>query len=468
MPGLLPFSRLLRRVRLLLILAVLIAGRAAQAQIYYLDLNQQTLDIPNRALVVEQVLDGRPNQAAAIGTVYRGLNNRPAAAFFRQGLGPELTAWLKLQLPSRPTDHAVVLCVRQLRVSEVMNGMTELAAADLALDVYAHLPDGYHFVRSVAAHTNVRALETTAIHAPHIAKMLEDCLLQLAGVDWARASRLPVHTLAQLPADNPLKTARPAVLRASAPRRGVYFLFEQFLNNRPDTATQLRLDTLRLTAAGWEGTTLLRPRVHTATGDRVAPREVWGFSDGRRAYIRHGKVYRLLNRQDDFYTFVGAAPLDVQAVNQRSQQYAAAGALGAILASPDDNTGQPAAFALDMRTGQVAAFPPLGQAQPSDTAFVYVYRPLSGSPAPQRIMLDDREMGQLRPGEYVELACPRFGHIVRLSSGMAGGAALLLVPNAAAANYIKLQDSPKPGAWQWMPAREGEAEVDALEKQHRR
>ncbi|MBT2558039.1 hypothetical protein J7E24_09600 [Hymenobacter sp. ISL-91] len=101
------------------------------------------------------------------------------AVMFRQELETELTDFVRQQLPARPTDHAVVLCLRQLRVGEQLNGLTENASADMAADVYEHQPDGYHFVRSVAAHTAARALETTALHAKHMALLLQKCLEQL-------------------------------------------------------------------------------------------------------------------------------------------------------------------------------------------------------------------------------------------------------------------------------------------------
>ena len=455
-----------------LLLMFMMASRPAHAQLYYLDLSRQTIAVANRAVHVEQVLDGRKGQPP-IGAVYRGLNNKPAVVLFRQGIGPELTAWLQQQLPRRAPDHAVVLCLRQLRVSEVMNGMTELASAEVAADVYEHQPDGYHFVRSVADHVSSRALESTGLHAPHLAHLLQSCLEQLTDVAWATPLPGPARTLAQLTADNPLATNRPAILRTARPRRGLYYTFGQFLANQPDTTAQLRLDTLRSRAAGWEGTLLLRPHAREATGSRVALRDVWGFSDGHQAYLNQRNIFRPMVRQGAFFTFVGTAPLDAAALSQRSQNYAAAGggALGALAASaasgPDDHSGQPMVFALDMRTGQAAPLLRPGQPQQPDTAYVYVYRPAGGPATAQRLMLNDHEVGQLRPGEYLELTWPYYGHPVRLSLGTPDSPALLLVPNAATANYVKLRPGTTFSTWQWVPGPEGEADVDALDKRRK-
>jgi len=137
---------LLLRFRLFLVAILLsLPLPQATAQVYYLDLSHQTLTLSDRTVHVEQVVDGRPGHPT-IGLVHRGLDNRPAAVLFRNGLETELTSFLHKQLPARSTDHPVVLCLRQLRVNEQLGRMTEAATADLAADVYAHLPDGYHFM----------------------------------------------------------------------------------------------------------------------------------------------------------------------------------------------------------------------------------------------------------------------------------------------------------------------------------
>jgi hypothetical protein len=456
-------------LRLAGLLILSLTSRLVHAQLYYVDMSQQKLSVSSRSLFVEQVQDCRPTQST-LGMVYRGLQNRQAAAFFQRGLAPELTTWLQQQLPARPGQRSIVLCVRQLRVSEILNGVSEQASADLAADVYVRQPDGYHFVRSVADQVSERALETTALHASHIALLLERCLLQLTDNDWSLAAGRPVLALTQLPTDKPLARFRPAILRAARPRRGIYLSFDQFLANRPDTVSQLWLDTLRPATRGWEGTVLLRPKVRGTNGLRATLRDAWGFSDGRQAYVRQFNSYHALTRQGDFYTFVGFAPLDVEAVNQRTARYAAIGGMtGALIASTGsdsgDSSGQPTACALDMRTGQAAPFPAPGQVLPTDTAFIYVYRPMDNSAGGQRLLVDGREVGQLGPGQFLELACPLYGRLVRLSTGAAGGPTLLLVPNAATANYVKLLPATPHPFWQWMPLRQGEAEVDALEKQ---
>ncbi|MDO7854283.1 hypothetical protein [Hymenobacter convexus] len=445
---------------------------APHAKPYYLDLKEQTILLPERDWYVAQVIDARPGQSA-IGVINHGISNKQRAVLFEQGLVPELTAWLQQQAPRADPNHAVVLCVRQLRVGELVDGKSwgGTSSADLVADVYAAHPDGYHFVRNVADRISAPGVSLDFEHSVRLATLLGNCLRQLAVVDWAAADKRPARTLAQLATDRP-QAARPAIARVGAPRRGVYFTVDDFLANQPDTLTRLQLDTLRAntlaagSASEWRGTMVLKVHARSATGSRVPGREVWGFSDGRQAYVRQLNFYRPLTRQADCYTFVGAAPIDMMAMNQRNKKLLenSLAGLGHFGGNMNDQTGQPMVYSLDLRTGLVAPFLTPGQPLRKDTAFVYVYRPASAPDAAQRVFLNDHEVGQLRPGEYLELPWPHLGRPMRLSMGTLGGPATLAVPSTATANYVKLLNASATSPWQWMPARQGEADVDALER----
>ncbi|MBC6696797.1 hypothetical protein [Hymenobacter sp. BT190] len=459
--------------------------RQAQAQIYYLELDRQKITLPNRTIQVEQVVDGRPGKPT-IGIVYRTLNNRPAAVLFRNGVEAEFSEFLREQLPARPADHPIVLCLRQLRVSEQLNGVTEAANADLAADVYAHLPDGYHFMRSVGARTSKRALETTSLHQQHVALLLQQCLEQLTEADWTQAYSSPVRTLKQLPTDLPAAsltvgaiTRLPAILR-EAPRRGVYFTFAQFLSNQPEPNIQIRLDTLpsRRWRGGtgrvlWGGTTRFEAFVVANPNQRLGQQqalstEVWGFSDGQQVFVQHEKMFYPLVRQANFFTFIGERPADIEYLRARSQAQARAGIIGTATVQAQDHSGEPTPYAVDMRTGQSAPFPDPLRALPArtDTAYIYLYRQADTAVTPVSVFIEGREVGQLQPNSYLELPWPYYARLMRLCLGLPAAAPCqLLVPDAARPNYLRITPAPTDGIfWQWVDAKQGEADLDALDK----
>lgn len=468
-----------RSVKILLLTALLAgASLAARAQTYYLDLTNQLLDVPLRAVVVAQVLDGRPG-APPLGIAYRGVGGKSAAIAFRQGLGSELTAFAQSQLPARPTDHAVVLCVRRLHLSETLGGTKEQAAADLTADVYERLPDGYHFVQPVAAQANTLGREVTYYHAAHLVQMLSQCLSQLTQADWSAAARRPARTLSQLPADVPAASGLRAAVLREVPRRGIYLRFDQFLANRPDTSVAFHLDTLKrhyrspLARTLWLGVPRVRPQAARGTDPSAAFASMWGFCDGQRMYARYDKEFYPLMRQRNYFTFVGEAPVDQfhAAAKAEAQGRAAlmAGIVGVGVARTNvpDHSGEPMAYSIDMSTGASNLYPGLKNSLHSDTAFVYIYRPAPavGSNV-VTVSVNGQEQGTLCAGQYLEVAWAKFGKPLRLClSGVVGALSCqYLVPNTGQINYLRINAPTATYPWQWMPAAQGSADLDELDK----
>ncbi|UOQ72218.1 hypothetical protein [Hymenobacter cellulosilyticus] len=99
---------------------------------------------------------------------------------------------------------------------------------------------------------------------------------------------------------------------------------------------------------------------------------------------------------------------------------------------------------------------------------MYLYRQNDASPAPIPVFVEGREVGKLRPNEYLELPWPYYARMLRLCLGVATpNPCQLLVPNAAKLNYLKVSAIPATAGeplWQWVSAAQGEADLDALDK----
>lgn len=465
----------------LLVTLLVLAGFAARAQQYYLDLTAQTLSWASGVVAVTRVLDGRAGHPP-IGIVYRGLANKSAAVAFRQGLEAELTAFVQPRLLVQPTGHRAVLCLRSLHVGETVGGTKEQAIGDIVADVYEELPDGYHFVQRVGAQVSDQGREVTGRHAGHVALLLSQCLSQLAQADWVAAQARPARALGALRTDAPnagRRTAGAAILREN-PRRGLYYRYEQFLANRPDTVSAFRVDTVRrrfkspLAAAQWRGVARLRPVITDGAGPSPGPADLWGFSDGQQAYVRYDKQFFPLMRQGGFFTFVGEAPVDqlhaAALAQAQGRTGLIAGAVGAAVARTNvpDHTAEPLAYGLDLPTGALGPYPGLHTPARPDTAYLYLYRPRQASAADQvSVYVAGRIIGALRPGQYLEVPWFRFGKPLQLClSGLpAAGSCQYLVPNTGALNYLRINPSPAQHPWQWMPAAEGSAALDELDKQ---
>jgi hypothetical protein len=218
----------------------------------------------------------------------------------------------------------------------------------------------------------------------------------------------------------------------------------------------------------------VRPKVRLGPNPDVNLGDgIWGFCDGRQVFVKYNKLFYPLMRQGSFFTFVAEAPLDqlhAEALAQSQARTAMIGGMvGAALARTNmpDHTAEPMAYGLDMATGAMGPFPALGTPLRTDTAYVYLYRPAQAAEArPVGVLVDGRDVGVLRPGQYLEVPWTRFGKPMRLClNGVpVANPCQLLVPNAAQLNYLKIDSSRNGPAWQWMPPRQGAADLDELDK----
>ncbi len=408
---------------------------AAQAQVYYLDLSKATLDLPNRAVHVEQVLDGRPRRGS-IGTVHRGLSNIRQPADLQPNVPQALTAWVQGQLPARPTDHPVVLVLRLLQLNESIGAFSEKSSIDVAVDVYARLADGYHYVLSAAELVENKGLETTAQHPANLALALQRCLAQCQSVGWDKLPPQPARTLADLQQlGRPTVAALPyPALVDSVRPKGYYPTFLAFRNNQPVAEPALSTVATPRTAKGWEGTQEVAPVLATAAGPPAALRNAWGFSDGQQAYIWHNRHYLPLTRAGNTFRFVSFTGPDPGAVSTAGFLGGAVG--GAIAAAA--TTGKPGDFTLDMVTGTVSPFAEGSGPAPADTALVYVYRRASSTPGPVQVLLNGKVVAELEAWQSVAIPYTDKVHEVSLCLQSAPGRCTAFIPTFGAASYVEI------------------------------
>lgn len=438
--------RLLPRLLLGLLLAGAGAGRVAHAQVYYLDLSKQALSVPDRTVYIEQVLDGRAKRMG-IGTVHRGMYNVLQQADLRPNVPQALTAWVQAQLPQRPTDHPTVLVVRQLAIAEEITPFYEKASLDLAVDIYAHLADGYHYIFSAAELAESKGLETTARHPGNLALTLQRCLAQCQRLDWANLPLQPARTLAELQQLG--HAATPALMYAiltdSVHPKGYYPNFLAFRNNQPVAEPALSVETAPRTAKGWEGTLEVVPTLAATPGSgssKEVLRKAWGFSDGQQLYILHNRRYMQLTRDGSVFRFVGFAGADPGAVSTAGYL---AGPLGGAIAAAA-TMGKPADFTLDMVTGAVSPFSETSGAAVADTALIYVYRRNSTVPGPVRVLLNGKLVAELAEWQSTAIPWTDKLHEISLCLQDAPGRCTSFIPVFGRTAYVEVARTPTDAA----------------------
>jgi hypothetical protein len=256
----------------------------------------------------------------------------------------------------------------------------------------------------------------------------------------------------------------------------LYYCFDQFLANRPDTSQNFLLDTLRrrkysnrLATEQWRHVARVQP---LGRASATLP-DLWGFSDGQQVFVKYEKRFYPLMRQENFFTFVGEAPLDHFYQEAQGQAMGraglVAGAMGMALARTNvpDHTAEPMAYGLDMGTGAVGPCPSLRTPLRPDTAYVYIYRPAqAGGTETVQVLVNGHEIGALRAGQYLEVPWAHFGKPLQLClNGVAGDKSCqYVVPNASQLNYLKINPATETHAWQWMLPAKGSADLNDLDR----
>lgn len=359
-------------------LAALLLSLAApvHAQIVYLSLTKQTITLPVCSFYVEQVLDGRTDRAG-IGKVKAGtyFSFADHSADLDPDLVQALTRFLQSQLPARSTDHLALLLVRDLRIIETMQpgnpvtgtGGGVIRRARVTLDLYLHAADGYHFAQTATetvSPTGLLMLGVTPSHERNISKAVQRCLEQFATADWNAAQSQPAQSAAALAkvgrVDLGAEAAYP-ILSAKLGSEPSYFSsFLAFRNNQAVAAPTLRVSITPRKALGWEKLPEITPLLVMEGKEHPLP-ENWGFSDGKRLYIRYQGHYTELVLQGSSFEFMGPPE-------------------GTALLS----TPSPVRYTLDLVAGRATLFADAGRpAALIDTARIYVYRTLGQ--VPQRL-----------------------------------------------------------------------------------
>jgi hypothetical protein len=423
-------------------LLLLASTASVRAQIQYLSLNEQTLELPARTFYIGQVLDGRIDRA---GVGQREEKSLLGFLEYTEGLdlSPNLvvglTRFLRAQLPARPTDQSVLLLLRELRVAEYSSsgatapvgmafGQGSLGGgppivtrhARATIDLYLRTPAGYHFIKTTTDTLRPLGVYAGPSHAHNIARVLQRCLAQYSAADLLAAQQRPAQPLAALarighPAQ-PWELNYPILSPTAHLGPGYYPSFLAFRNNEPVAAPGLRVSVSTYVNLSGDSVRAVIPKLMLDGKERALP-DCWGFADGERAYIRHRGQYVALVRQGSDFVF--RATLKGSAL-------------------------KPAVHTLDLVAGRTTLFADAGRPAPrTDTARIYVYGPAGSGPG-QPVFLNGAPVGTLAENQVLKLAWTDPVHEPRLRLG-AVGPELAFMPTFRLPIYVRPARKPAPG-----------------------
>ncbi|WP_345220976.1 hypothetical protein [Hymenobacter koreensis] len=420
--------------------ALLVWAAPVHGQVHGISLAAEKLLLLPSPVVITQVIDARPTPGA-VGWVLKGPENAPTRADVVRGVGPEISRLLKQYLKPEPGARAVVLRLTQLQIVEQPLRLGESATAEVSIQLWAEQPNGYAYMGQAAATHGSKAMNVTTEHAGNITRALEKCL-------W----HLLVQPLPEtLPAPQPLATLQQPELRQphtrfaietdTVLRPGVYRDYLQFRNNMPEqlaSATISSNQTLR-----GDDVVTAKPYYLDDKGHRTEPiRNVWGFSDGKQAFVYFYGQYYALERTPRAFRFRGPYQLSPEEAAERAALLAGFGLMGGIKAT--QRTPSTVTYEVNLRNGQVVKHGTQGlsldlvQTSTESTSLVVYCRSESG-PAVALAVNGEPLASALAAAGVVDIPCTESGAEIVLCVGSAPDNCLRFVPERSTTNYVEVR-----------------------------
>ncbi len=253
------------------------------------------------------------SDSARIGTVLRGLGNKPIPAFVAGGVAKGIHGVLK----NPSSDDRVLHCtmrVNALDIREISTGTSEKATCALNFELLSLTDSGWVRLFDHAALSTVGGgLDATGKHAANIVDAFAQGFAEFTRLQ--QSGELPAPVLVDAPKAGIYGGENRAypVLVVGAPARGSYRSFMAFRDQHPDTSV-----TFTMKPVGKDDPLREMYKLKTAR-DEAMPSEPWGVSDGKQLYLNMGKRYLRMNRSgNEFkanYGLGGSGQVDAAAIS---------------------------------------------------------------------------------------------------------------------------------------------------------
>ncbi len=323
---------------------------------HIIDLSEVALDLPRMGIAVDSVFTAFPANEP-IGTVMKGGFNMPKPAYLQRPTDEALAELLQRALPTDSAVARVIIKVNSLRITERTTGTSETAVCTMHLEFFAHQGGKTIRFHDHGSSHSASGLDVTHEHEELILAGLKECLQGA----WAEVALGMPHARPADPTHAP-STAKDLdipILLAPVLYKGIYWTYQDFRLNRPDTSLVFEFKDVTLPEDA-------RKSLKVVARDRDKIRQAWGCSDGRAVFMNTGRSFTELRHEDDAFTAFIRTSLPVDAGAMAG--YYAGAIVGGLFAGLLTGyyfmpvpTGYPAAPAelkmkLDMLTGDLQPF----------------------------------------------------------------------------------------------------------------
>jgi hypothetical protein len=213
------FSKITNLVVALFVCTVCFAQKNTEYHLLSLSAGNDQAAVP-MAFYVAGVFDGR-QFTDNIGTVQKGIANRPVLARFEKPFLDEITQYLTTAYPKKENAYPVWVRVNDLYISEYTDMNEETGYAAVVMDVMIKRNDSLFIEGTYGANIEGTGMDVTKKHALRIKQALNKCL-GLYEVALPEDKLAEAFTQDLTKRDIPLK-----------PAKGVYVSYLDMVKNKP-------------------------------------------------------------------------------------------------------------------------------------------------------------------------------------------------------------------------------------------
>lgn len=254
-----------KHVCCLLLLVLGTKNLTAQEKTHLIHLTPET-DLQADFYIAE-VQDERQIQEN-IGVAQTGLANKQVPANFDEDFTIHLQKYLNSILPNKANAQPLILKVHKLYISERTSTMSELGSCEVKLEFIKTENGTNYSLGTFESSVEGKGMDVTPKHEKRIKEAMAECIEQFSNSNWKTAAASEIAAIrseTQLNMANGLET-------------GLYYDFEDLLNNTPNRDTKYR--TKRIA----QNKKIEHFQVFQPEKNRRI-KNLFGYSDGQHVYL---------------------------------------------------------------------------------------------------------------------------------------------------------------------------------------
>lgn len=216
---------------------------------------------------ISEVQDARQIQGN-IGVAQIGLANKQVPANFEEDFSVHLQTYLNSILPKKEDAEPLILKVHKLYISERTSAMSELGSCELKVEFIKNEDGKNYSLGTFQATTEGKGMDVTPKHDERIKEAIAKCVQQFKNTNWKNAGTN------ELIAD----VANIEVVLPTHLKKGLYFDFEDLLNNTPNQEMKFKTKSIA------QSKKMEHFQVFQQDKNKRI-KNLFGYSDGQSVYI---------------------------------------------------------------------------------------------------------------------------------------------------------------------------------------